>query len=626
MANAAFGTPGGVGYIDPFQPQPAAAQSTPAAPSTQPTQVAPPASQPTQMSIPMSGGYTAQPQTTPTTQAPIGSQPTQPPTQTTQPTAQTTQVQQPLVMPANGSVVDLLNSQGEDSSQAARQKLAASYGIKGYDFSASKNTELAQKYIDAHNQLKTTTQQDNGGAARATIQNAIQENQAATEQDAQKTMYDVVASMNPVEKQLFDVTQQALSSVGTQQFAAEEYTKAFADVNNPAGIPGESLSQEQLQLVNWKKIMDGTEDDIREEVTKAGGFATESQVAAMTVARNKTLLKQASYLQQSMALKQDYVDNLMRYSQIDRETAEKQVDRKIGLAQSLVTMTDKIDNAAKDNYQKIVNEVGYKGLAESFATYSQGKSQAEKLLGLPQGALSNQAWLAATTPAPTNQPASVQEYEYAKKNGFTGTFSQYQNEDANRKASIAKAGATTNGLTPSNISTTVNQIAASFDNEPVVRNYNVVAEGYNFAKSLIAKDKPTSADNIGLVYAFAKAMDPNSVVREGEYATVQKYAQSWAQAYGFKAERILANTEFLTKAAQENLVNTIKSKYDASKTNYDNVYKEYQRRVEQAKAGGFNSITDYSQAYASIPPTKGTTQQYNGYTYISDGTQWVLKK
>lgn len=32
-----------------------------------------------------------------------------------------------------------------------------------------------------------------------------------------------------------------------------------------------------------------------------------------------------------------------------------------------------------------------------------------------------------------NLPASAQEYEYAKKNGYTGTFTQYQNEDANRK-------------------------------------------------------------------------------------------------------------------------------------------------------------------------------------------------
>lgn len=36
-------------------------------------------------------------------------------------------------------------------------------------------------------------------------------------------------------------------------------------------------------------------------------------------------------------------------------------------------------------------------------------------------------------------PASAQEYQFAVKNGYTGTYTQYQNEDANRKAIIAKA-------------------------------------------------------------------------------------------------------------------------------------------------------------------------------------------
>lgn len=40
----------------------------------------------------------------------------------------------------------------------------------------------------------------------------------------------------------------------------------------------------------------------------------------------------------------------------------------------------------------------------------------------------------ALTEAKETLPASAQEYEYAKKQGYTGTFQQYQNEDANRKA------------------------------------------------------------------------------------------------------------------------------------------------------------------------------------------------
>jgi len=44
-----------------------------------------------------------------------------------------------------GSIVNYLASQGKDYSKAARQKLAQEAGIKDYDFSAAKNTELLNK-------------------------------------------------------------------------------------------------------------------------------------------------------------------------------------------------------------------------------------------------------------------------------------------------------------------------------------------------------------------------------------------------------------------------------------------------------------------------------------------------
>ncbi|WP_102707029.1 N-acetylmuramoyl-L-alanine amidase [Terribacillus saccharophilus] len=45
----------------------------------------------------------------------------------------------------NGSVVDYLKSKGIDSSMAYRKKLAASYGISGYEGSATQNVELLNK-------------------------------------------------------------------------------------------------------------------------------------------------------------------------------------------------------------------------------------------------------------------------------------------------------------------------------------------------------------------------------------------------------------------------------------------------------------------------------------------------
>lgn len=39
----------------------------------------------------------------------------------------------------------------------------------------------------------------------------------------------------------------------------------------------------------------------------------------------------------------------------------------------------------------------------------------------------------------------------------------------------------------------------------------------------------SGTDDQALIYTFAKVMDPNSVVRESEYDTVQRFSQSLAQ-------------------------------------------------------------------------------------------------
>lgn len=209
---------------------------------------------------------------------------------------------------------------------------------------------------------------------------------------------------------------------------------------------------------------------------------------------------------------------------------------------------------------------------------------------------------------------SIQEYNFAKKNGYKGSFSDYQNEDANRKAVIAKAGSA--GSLASPILTKVLTVAGQFDNEAVVKNYNVIKEGKQFVDN-ISNDTQNPADQQGLIYAFAKAMDPNSVVREGEYATVQKYAQSWASTFGFNAERIFSNSPFLSKEAIINMKKTIDAKASASEQNYKNVYDEYARRIN--KVGGVTDgadyITDYSKGYGgNTDAPKTPASDFDKYT------------
>ncbi len=343
------------------------------------------------------------PVTTPTTPPPVQPPaptvpppaPTLPQATTSAPTATQPQgaqqqaAQGQTTTPFNGSVVDLLNSAGVDSSFQNRQQLATQYGINGYTGTAAQNLDLGKKYQEAHAAIGGTAAPQSGAAGRQGVADYMAENQDQPQEDPQKSFFDNYMAMNPIVKQVYDEINHQLSTPVTSQTFQEQYAQAFNDVNNPAGLPGESLSQEQMKAMNIKNIMDGTEDDIRTEIGKAGGFATESQVQALSTARNKTLLKQAQVLQQSMALKQDYVDQLMQFSEKDRAQVEKEVDRKLGLTEKLADIQDKITSAAADNYQKVVDKVGYSGLYSSLKGDPQAVKYAEQSLGLSAGSLAS---------------------------------------------------------------------------------------------------------------------------------------------------------------------------------------------------------------------------------------------
>jgi hypothetical protein len=228
----------------------------------------------------------------------------------------------------------------------------------------------------------------------------------------------------------------------------------------------------------------------------------------------------------------------------------------------------------------------------------------------------------------------IGEYNYAKVNGYKGSFEQYQNEDANRKRSVSVSNTFmgNTGLTKDQWNN-VQKITGQFDGEAITKKYNQVAEGYTFASSM-DNNSNNPADDQALIYSFAKAMDPDSVVREGEYATVQKYSQSWLENFGFNAQRVVANKEFLTPEARANIKSSIGKKYNAIKPQYDNLYNEYGRRIDQVtgqSGTGSSYITNYGNAYSSpeaptgnnAPPKAPGTLDINGdsYTYVNrDGT------
>lgn len=195
----------------------------------------------------------------------------------------------------------------------------------------------------------------------------------------------------------------------------------------------------------------------------------------------------------------------------------------------------------------------------------------------------------------TSKSASVQEYEYAKQNGYTGSFTDYQNEDANRKA--VSSGSGNGGLTPYQQFQATQSIAKDTQKRTenareMSRQANMISTGYNAIVN--SKDKKNrSLQTQAIITSFNKILDPTSVVRESEYDRTSA-GQSLLQRLEGKVNNIAQGGAGVTDA-------TLKEASDIAKEYLKNsqasVLAENQRAVAMANQFGLNSdfvTTSYS--------------------------------
>lgn len=214
-----------------------------------------------------------------------------------------------------------------------------------------------------------------------------------------------------------------------------------------------------------------------------------------------------------------------------------------------------------------------------------------------------------------NVPASAQEYEYAKAHGYTGTYTDYQNEDANRKRSIAAAGIA-GGLSPQ-------QVSASFkladDYDKASGNFGTVVDAYN--KINASSGDPSPAGDLSLIFAYMKMLDPTSVVREGEFATAAN-AGSAFERIGATYNKVL-NGQRLTSAQRTDFLNTAKSLYSVAEKQQSQVDSTYSARAQQFGIPSSFVIRDRSSVSSGTttaqPQVIPADQIPAGYYQASDG-------
>lgn len=165
---------------------------------------------------------------------------------------------------------------------------------------------------------------------------------------------------------------------------------------------------------------------------------------------------------------------------------------------------------------------------------------------------------------PEPKPAAAQEYEYAVKNGFKGTFEQYQNADANRKKPVINvSGQQTN---------TALKLADDY-----TRDSKDFATMNQAMRKIVASAKdPSAAGDMALLYGYMKILDPNSVVRETEFATAAK-SGSLPQQIQAAASKVL-NGQRLTPEQRQDFVARAAGLYSEAKATNENVRKSYSER------------------------------------------------
>lgn len=313
------------------------------------------------------------------------------PVNTAQPSPTTTQVATPSqtasgINPSDPSIVNALNASGQKSDFASRTALAGQYGIQNYTGSADQNTQLLQKYTAG---LQTAQQSGKpapttAGAASAAVQSNLP--QTAADTQAQMAASDQAKAItqqlqnDPGFQQLQKDQQDYLSSQNQQQTLQQQYT----DLTDQAGIPAINT-----QLINMKSIMDGSEQDIRNEITKAGGFATESQVMALTAARNKTMISNYNNLLQTRDDAVNQINTTMGFAKEDQANAQSVAQEKMNYDQQVISYEQKMTANAQQAYQKIIDTpgYGYQALYASTGGDPHTVSLVEGTLGLPPGSL-----------------------------------------------------------------------------------------------------------------------------------------------------------------------------------------------------------------------------------------------
>lgn len=232
---------------------------------------------------------------------------------------------------------------------------------------------IGQKYQQAFN----TLQQTGGAAPVSSGQARVAVAQAAPTPSATeyKPTPQFIQYGDPVMQQFIQsaITQQ--QDITTKGYLAESIKQNSSNL----------MAAVDQKAMNLKNMIEGTEDDIRMEIGKGGGFATESQVQALANSRNKDLIRSYNSTLLEKQNMQQQMTAQVQLADLDRQYAKDKYDNTV----QAFNMYKTIDSNAQTSLDKLVGNVGYSGLAAAYGNDPYTLGLAESKLGLPNGTLTD---------------------------------------------------------------------------------------------------------------------------------------------------------------------------------------------------------------------------------------------
>lgn len=213
---------------------------------------------------------------------------------------------------------------------------------------------------------------------------------------------DALVSEDPFFAQIQQQFQEYFNPKKQRESLAKEYQRM---------VDASGLEALDVELLNVKNVIEGTEDDLRNEITKAGGFATDSQVMALANARNKQLIKNYSNLLETRNAKAEYLDKMMNFSAQDRQQADANFDRMMNFTFQVQNYRDKMKQNAISLYNRVADKVGYDALYNSAANSGDPEAigRIERTLGMEAGTLAELAEISAQDRAREQRKAALEE-------------------------------------------------------------------------------------------------------------------------------------------------------------------------------------------------------------------------